>query len=153
MWLKYLTVIGGSMFKFLFGPVFSKGFNLSFLEACILTVIGMMLSAIILSLLGEQIKKRIFNKYFKPKKLFTKRRRRTVRIWRKYGLAGVAFLTPVIFMPVGGPLIATYYGETWKRIVPYMFVSAVFWSPITVGWVYYLSDFMCKNYNMLCPPA
>ena len=140
IWLKYLTVIAGSMFKFLFGPLFSLAYKLSFLESCILTIIGMMLSAIILSLLGEQIKKHIFNKYFKPKRLFTKRRRRTVRIWRKYGLAGVAFLTPVIFMPVGGPLIATYYGETWRRIVPYMFISAVFWSPITTGWVYFLKD-------------
>jgi len=140
IWLKYLTVIAGSMFKFLFGPLFSLAYKLSFWESCILTVIGMMLSAIILSLLGEQIKKHILNRYFKPKRLFTKRRRRTVRIWRKYGLAGVAFLTPVIFMPVGGPLIATYYGETWRRIVPYMFVSAVFWSPITTGWVYFLKD-------------
>ena len=137
---KYLSVIAGSMFKFLFGPLFSSLYGLSFLESCVLTVIGMMMSAILLSVLGEQIKQKIINRYFKPKKLFTKNRRRTVRIWRKYGLKGVAFLTPVIFMPVGGPLIATYYGETWKRIVPYMFVSAVFWSPITTGWVYFLKD-------------
>jgi membrane protein DedA with SNARE-associated domain len=140
LWLKYLSVIAGSMFKFLFGPLISIANGLSFLESCILTIIGMMTSAILLSLLGEQIKKKILNKYFKPKRLFTKNRRRTVRIWRKYGLAGVAFLTPVIFMPIGGPLIATYYGENWKRIVPYMFVSAVFWSPITTGWVYFLGD-------------
>ncbi|EAY26531.1 hypothetical protein [Microscilla marina] len=145
LWLKYLSVIAGSMFKFLFGPLISIANGLSFLESCVLTVIGMMISAILLSLLGEQIKKKIFNRYFKPKRLFTKNRRRTVRIWRKYGLAGVAFLTPVIFMPIGGPLIATYYGESWKRIVPYMFVSAIFWSPVTTGWVYFLGDMIQSN--------
>ena len=37
-----------------------------------------------------------------PKKIFTKRSRRMVGIWKKYGLVGLAALTPVIFsIPIG----------------------------------------------------
>ncbi|MEZ5067446.1 MAG: hypothetical protein R2847_02715 [Bacteroidia bacterium] len=37
----------------------------------------------------------------KPK-IFTKRNRRIITLWRKYGLFGIAFITPVILsIPIG----------------------------------------------------
>ncbi len=78
--------------------------------------------------LGENVKKRFFNRLQRKKKrLFTSRNRRIVTIWRKYGLTGVAFLTPLIFSPILGTIVATSFGEPWRRIFVYMFVSAVFW--------------------------
>lgn len=57
--------------------------------------------------------------------------RRTVRVWNRRGLIGIAFFTPVLFSPVGGALIAASFGEDKKKIILYMFLSACFWAPVT----------------------
>ncbi len=125
---KYFTVYASSMVKFIGGPLSGIAFGLSWLETCIFTILGMMTSVLIFSLLGENVKKRFFGRLQRKKKrLFTSRNRRIVTIWRKYGLTGVAFLTPLIFSPIIGTIVATSFGESWRRIFVYMFVSAVFW--------------------------
>jgi hypothetical protein len=40
---------------------------------------------------------------------------------------GVAVLTPVLFTPIGGTILANSFGETRKRIIFYMFVSSIVW--------------------------
>jgi hypothetical protein len=62
------------------------------------------------------------------KKVFTRRSRRYVKIWKKYGLIGVAFLTPVIISIPIGTLIANNFEVNKKKIFLYMFFSIVFWS-------------------------
>jgi len=64
----------------------------------------------------------------KPKKIFSKRSRRFVRIWRKYGLAGIAFLTPVIISIPIGTVVANAFEENKKKIFVFMFFSILFWS-------------------------
>ncbi|MDL5045999.1 hypothetical protein QQ054_08125 [Oscillatoria amoena NRMC-F 0135] len=49
-------------------------------------------------------------------------------MWRKYGLAGVALLTPLIFTPIGGTILAVAFGSPKDKILIYMFISAVFWA-------------------------
>lgn len=62
------------------------------------------------------------------KKLFTSRNRKFVRIWRKYGLIGVSFLTPVFISIPIGTIIANAFEDNKKKIFLYMFISIVFWS-------------------------
>jgi hypothetical protein len=90
----------------------------------------MMTSVLIFSLLGAGVRAKLFNRRKKKRRLFTSRNRRIVRIWRRYGLSGVAFLTPLIFSPILGTIVASSFGEPWKRIFVYMFVSAVFWGVV-----------------------
>lgn len=127
---KYLTVYLFSMVKFIGGPASGLAFGLSWIETFIFTVLGMMTSVLLFSLLGKNLKKRIFGRYYAKKKLFTSRNRKIVYIWRKYGLQGVAFLTPVIFSPIIGTMVATSFGEPVKRIFFYMLGSAIFWGVI-----------------------
>ena len=128
--LKCLAVFGLSMLKFFAGPLCGIQSGLSFLETSIFTSLGMMASVFLFTtILGDKFHAWIvktFNK--KNPKLFTKKNRRKVRIWRSYGLKGVAFLTPIIFSPIGGTIVATSFGESRKRIYFYMFLSSVFWS-------------------------
>ena len=124
---KYFTVFLSSMVKFIGGPLSGTAFGLGWVETCVFTVLGMMTSVLIFSLLGAGVRSRLFNRRKKKRKLFTTRNRRIVRIWRRFGLKGVAFLTPVIFSPILGTIVAASFGEPWKRIFVYMFVSAVFW--------------------------
>jgi len=127
--VKYFTVFISSTVKFIGGPLSGTAFGLSWVETCIFTVLGMMTSVLIFSLLGASVRSRLFSRK-KKRRLFTSRNRRIVRIWRRYGLTGVAFLTPVIFSPILGTIVAASFGEPWKRIFVYMFVSAVFWGVV-----------------------
>jgi uncharacterized membrane protein len=138
--LTYVTIYVLCMFKIIFGPTMGYAAGLHPLETVALTVAGMMTTVIIFSFLGERIKKNFLSKYFKPKKVFTKRNRRFVKIWRKYGEIGIAFLTPILLSPPGGTLIAIALGGTPKKTVFYMFIWSVFWSFIITYAMYYSGD-------------
>jgi hypothetical protein len=127
--LKYLVVYGSSMLKFFAGPLLGINSGLSFLETCILTTLGMMTSVFLFThILGDKFHGWILKTFNKNPRLFTKKNRRKVKIWRAYGLKGVAFLTPIIFSPIGGTIVANSFGESPKKIYFYMFISSVFWS-------------------------
>ena len=131
--LDYLYVFGLSMLKFVLGPVTGINVGLNFYETCFLTIMGMMASVYLFtSVLGNKIHDWIKSTFYKNQKLFSKRNRRTVKIWRSYGLIGIAFLTPIVFSPIGGTIIANSFGEHRKKIFLYMFLSAVFWAPIFI---------------------
>lgn len=61
-------------------------------------------------------------------KLFSSRSRKFVRLWRKYGLAGVSFLTPVIISIPIGTIILNAFEDNKKKIFLYMFFSILFWA-------------------------
>ncbi|MFM9056857.1 MAG: hypothetical protein ACKOQY_09270 [Bacteroidota bacterium] len=62
------------------------------------------------------------------KRIFTPRNRRIVRIWTRYGLSGIAFLTPVLLSIPIGTLVANHLVHNKRKIIAYMFVSLLFWS-------------------------
>ncbi|MCU0446511.1 MAG: hypothetical protein MUE85_16520 [Microscillaceae bacterium] len=137
---KYLGVLVASMFKFVMGPLAGFAVGLSFWEAYLLTVIGMMCSVATFTYLGSFVKNKILARFRQQKKLFNPRNRRIVKIWRSYGLSGVAFLTPLLLTPIGGTLIAASFGENKNKIFVYMLVSAAIWGLIIVGGIYFLND-------------
>ncbi|MFA0961350.1 hypothetical protein AB9P05_06065 [Roseivirga sp. BDSF3-8] len=126
---KYLSVYLLSMLKFIAGPTMGPAMGFTWLETVIVTILGMMTSVLIFTFFGKQIRawymKRRGNK--KPKR-FTKRNRRFVFIWKKYGIAGVALLTPLIFTPIGGALLVSTLGGEVRKTLIYMLLSAILWS-------------------------
>ncbi|MEP7264701.1 MAG: hypothetical protein ABI772_09385 [Bacteroidota bacterium] len=62
------------------------------------------------------------------KKIFTPHNRRIVKVWRKYGLFGIALLTPVILSIPIGTIVANSFVSNRKKIIIYMFFSVLFWS-------------------------
>jgi hypothetical protein len=65
----------------------------------------------------------------KPKKrIFTRRNRRIVRIWKSYGLIGLAALTPILFSIPIGTFMITRLEHNHKKILLYMFISVSCWS-------------------------
>lgn len=62
------------------------------------------------------------------RKVFTRRNRRIVKIWRSYGLTGIAIITPVILSIPIGTIVANSLEPNKKKIILYMFLSIVFWS-------------------------
>lgn len=108
-WAKYISVVLASMLKFVAGPLAGLALNLNWWETTICTVVGMMLSVVIFVFLGTAIQQ-LMSRYRKQKpKLFSKRTRLAVRVWKKSGMTGIAILTPLLFTPIGGTLIAVSF--------------------------------------------
>ncbi len=126
--MKYIIVFLISMFKFLGGPAFGSAYDLNMIGTSVMSILGMMTSVTIISFYGAKIRIWIQKKYPYKRKVFTKRNRRIIKIWRGYGEFGVAFLTPILFSPVIGTLLVTTLGGKRKRILAYMLISAVFWA-------------------------
>ena len=149
MWTKvsqYLAVMLISMVKFGAGPISAKAFQLTAIETMISMVAGMMVTVVVLTtLFGDIFYNWLKKTFFKNRKVFSEKSRRIVTVWNKYGLIGIAFLTPVLFSPIGGTLIAVSFGEHKQKIILYMLASAVFWAPVT----YYLLETMIGLFHKL----
>lgn len=126
--------------KIIFGPTMGYAAGLPPLLTVVITVAGMMTTVVLFSFLGEWIRETILKRYIKPKKVFTKRNRRFVRVWRKYGEMGISFLTPILLSPPGGSIIAMALGGSKKKIIAYMFLWSVFWTTIITYTFYYSGD-------------
>jgi hypothetical protein len=152
MWeeiIKVITVvILPSALKFFLGPIFGYYAKIHIVTLLIGTAAGMMTSVIAFTFFGDWLRSRLNNKFSSTKKKkFTSGNRRIVTVWKKFGLAGVAALTPVLFTPIPGTIIAVSFGAPKYKIMLYMLISAVVWSFIINGLLYYygpgiLPDFM-----------
>lgn len=91
----------------------------------------MMSSVIVFTLIGTKVKE-IFQENIqkKPKLIFSKKNRRIVHLWRKYGEIGIAFFTPIVLSPIGGTLVMVSFGVKKRHIYLHMFWSACFWAVI-----------------------
>lgn len=141
--LKYLTVIALSTFKFVAGPLAGIGFGMNIVITSLLTFTGMMISVIAFSSFNKQIQQ-LTQRFFvrKDKKVFTKRNRQFVTIWSKYGLKGVAFLTPLLLTPIGGTLVANSFSSNKKEIIQLMAISGFFWSFVITTVLYYFGNLL-----------
>ena len=128
--IKIIGLIIFSGLKFFFAPstVYLSGY--SFFETIVITTTGGILAVLVFFYFGEVLKI-IFSskrKKKKEKKKFTKSNRRFIKIKTKYGLIGLAILTPCFFsVPLGSLLAARYFDED-KRTLPFLFASVILWS-------------------------
>jgi hypothetical protein len=126
-WEAYLGMFLGGMFKFIVAPATGAALSMSFIEIFVLSVSSMMFSVVIFTFFGIGIRNFITKRYVRKKKIFSPAKRRIVRIWKKNGMNGVAFFTPIFFSPIIGTMIAISFGEGRKSIILKMLISAVFW--------------------------
>ena len=125
---KYVSVFLLSMVKFFGGPLAGVSMGLSFGATLALTVTGMMTSVVIFSWLGCTLSAWYAARCrLKQKPVFTKRSRNIVKIWQRFGMTGIAFLTPVLFSPIIGTIVATVLGVSQRKIILNMLWSALFW--------------------------
>ena len=143
MWetiLKIATVYFSCMLKFIFGPLggYAAGFTL--ITTILVTVAGMMTVVLVFTFFGNWIREKIIRKFFKKRNKFSPGNRRFVTVWKKYGLIGLAALTPVIFTPIGGTLLAISSGSPKDKIIFYMFISASTWSIVLSVALYFFGN-------------
>jgi hypothetical protein len=147
MWeiiLKVATVYFSSMLKFIFGPLGGYAAGFSLLVTILVTVAGMMTVVLLFTFFGNWIREKFITRFFKKRNKFSQRNRRFVTIWKKYGLIGVAALTPIILTPIGGTLLAVSSGSPKEKIIFYMFISASVWSILFSGALYLFGNEVLK---------
>ncbi len=130
---KLLVVAGMSVFKILPAAIAAVGLQMNFWEIFISIFVGGSIGNLIFSFGGSRIRmwlKARRKRLRKSRKPNVKRWRRIVRIWKKFGLVGIAVLTPPLLSPPVGSLIAVGFREKPKRILMYMTVSLFVWSII-----------------------
>ncbi len=62
------------------------------------------------------------------RKVFTRTNKIIVKVKRRFGLPGIAFLTPLLLSIPIGCFVAVRYFHSRQIIVMWMFLSIVFWS-------------------------
>ena len=122
----YFAIFSSSMLKFIAGPLIGLATGTHFLATALLTAGGMMATVAIVLILGQPLRAHLLKK-FGPKKKFSKKSRRFVRLWASYGLPGVAMLTPLLFSPPGGALLVAGLGGKPVKIFFWMSLSAISW--------------------------
>lgn len=141
-WVKYLSVVLASMVKFIGGPLAGLSLGLQWWETALLTLIGMMLSVVAFTFLGEGIQ-RLVGRYRRQKpRLFSRRTRLAVRVWRLSKMTGIALLTPLIFTPIGGTLLAVSFKVPRTTLLIQMAFWGAFWGVVLTLGVYFLGDLM-----------
>lgn len=139
MWeeiLRAIPVYFSTMIKFIFGPIGGKAAGLNIFTTMIATAAGMMTVVIAITYFGRFIQEKILKRFQREKKE-PGRPKKYMTFLKKYGLGGIAFLTPVILTPIGGTLLAVGLGGSRERIIIYMLISACVWSAILTFAVYY----------------
>lgn len=114
------------------------GFGFSFPEAVLFGVAGGGLGVLAFTYAGQAIVRFYdcllarFRKKKKPrpKRIFTPGRRRLVRIRRRFGLWGIALLSPVLISIPIGCLVAVRFYSDRGRILRTMMAAVTFWSVV-----------------------
>lgn len=128
--IEYFSIYFLSMLKFIAGPMTGLIMGTSVWETSIFTTLGMMTSVVLFSFIGKIFREKVINRFFKKKKVFSRKNRRFVTLWQKYGIMGISFLTPVLFSPIGGTMLITSLAglHQKKKLFTCMLLSASFWS-------------------------
>lgn len=127
-WSAYLAVMGATALKFIGGPLTGLALGLTWYETALCTWLGMMLTVSVVLGLGHRLQTWYF-KYKKPKGLVVSKRLRTaVKIWKMFGIQGIAFMTPLLFTPIGGSLLALSFRAPLLRIWTFMAIYGAIWA-------------------------
>jgi hypothetical protein len=138
MWEDILKAIPAvylpAMLKFILGPLAGYGLGINMFVTMIASLAGMMTVVVVITYSGQIFRDRIegfFSRKLRAGKL-------SVYI-QKYGLAGVAFFTPLFLTPIGGSLLALGFLTKHPKelILLYMLISGAVWSTIFTLAIYF----------------
>lgn len=116
-------------------------FDFNFLKVFAVTVSGGFFGNVVFTFLSAALMKwwnRFKDKRFDGKKVkhFTKANRRIIRIKHRFGLVGIAALTPILFsIPLGAFLAERFYKDK-SKVILYLTVADMLWN-VVLYFVYY----------------
>lgn len=141
--LKAIPIFFLTMLKVISGPIGGYLAGLSMLTTVLVTFSGMMASVLLFTFFGTWLREKILHRFEKKnQKKFTPKKRKIVTLWKKYGLTGVAVLTPLLLTPIGGTIVAVSFGSPKQKIILYMLVSAAIFAVGMTFAIYEFGDFV-----------
>ena len=138
-WGAYFAVMAASSVKFVAGPLAGFGLGLSMVETIVCTWLGMMTTVTIMLTVGRFLVQQISRLSVQKPKLFSGRARYAVRVWQRFGIIGIAVMTPLLFTPIGGSLLALSFKVPTARVLFFMAVSGIFWAIVFTVMMYQLT--------------
>lgn len=109
--------------------IYKSNYVMALLSSCIGAIVGSIVFTYVFAGIlkwWDRLKEGMFTSKH-PKKIFTKFNRRVIRIKHRFGLTGIAILTPIFLsIPIGAFLAERFYKDKGKVIL-YLSVSAIFW--------------------------
>ena len=133
--LQVIFILILSATKFLTAPITSLNIGFNYLQTLIITTVGGIIGVLAFFYLSNGIAYIFYwaaSKFTKgkpkPKKVFTWKNKMIVKTVRKYGLLGVAVITPVVLSIPLGTFIAARYFHNQGQVLNYLCSSVVFWS-------------------------
>ncbi len=138
MWeqvIEVITVLGLAATKYLMGVMMAIVFGMPLWLGFLLTVGGGLIGAALFALFGEVI---MYGLGFVKKKdedkiRINKNIRRIVKIRRRFGMWGIALLTPVLLTVPVGAMVGIVIEPRIRVLLSYMAVSFVVWSALLFG--------------------
>lgn len=137
-WWEIASVFLLSTFKFVFGGVpLALAYGFSFFQAVVVTCIGGFSGVLLFVTISDMLikkyretkhKKEEHKQPEKKKKIFSRKNRLIIQVKQRFGLVGIATLTPLLFSIPVGCFLAVRYFKNKQRVIIYMFVSILFWS-------------------------
>src|SRR5690349_17231413 len=118
MWeeiIKAFPIYLLSTLKVVFGPALGYAAGLNIFTSMFVTFTGMMTSVTIITYFGSLLKHGRLKKWFERREEKAKNSK-----FRKYGLVGIALLTPLLLTPIGGTILSVAGGYPRNRIMVYM---------------------------------
>tara|TARA_B110000908_G_scaffold149850_1_gene183411 strand:- start:1231 stop:1656 length:426 start_codon:yes stop_codon:yes gene_type:complete len=127
--LKILVVIFLSGIKFMFAiPLSIIKYDFTFIQTLLFSVIGGVLSIFVFSYLSDKIYKLIKKKKQNKVKKRSMKKALAIKTARKYGLVGIAVLTPIFLSIPIGTYLALYFFPEKRKTIPVLITSVVAWS-------------------------
>jgi len=115
-------------------------YRFGFVLSVLVTVCGGMLGVFFFAFVWKEIEiiwKRVFQRDLIAKKIkYTKFKRFVVRFRQRFGVAGIAFLTPILLQVPVGTVLAMRLDKNFKKVSLYMLLSFLFYSVIFFGLCY-----------------
>lgn len=130
--LKAFPIYLLTTLKVIFGPTLGYAAGLHIVTSMLVTFLGMMTSVVIITFFGKLLHKGVLKKWFEKQEQSAQASK-----WKKYGLTGLAVLTPLLLTPIGGSILAVAGGYERRKILIYMLISAGFFSVIVTSVIYF----------------
>jgi uncharacterized membrane protein len=138
-WGADFAVMAASSVKFVAGPLAGFGLGLSMVETIVCTWVGMMTTVTIMLTVGRFLVQQIGRLSVQKPKLFSGRARYAVRVWQRFGIIGIAVMTPLLFTPIGGSMLALSFKVPTARVLFFMAISGIFWAIVFTVMMYQLT--------------
>lgn len=131
--IKGFTIYLTCIFLFKMGvPTAIAFYGNNFISFFIVCTAGGITGNVLFTYLSAAIIKKIHNYRAKrhlihKKQIFTKFNRRVIHIKQRFGLYGIAFITPLFLSTLFGAFLAERFFKDKKKIILYLSISTLFW--------------------------